>query len=127
MAISAFIVKVPSAEFIEGALRERFDATSKPAHITVLVPFMDPSTISVGVLEQAKRPLEQTAAFSFALTSVGRFPATAYLAPEPAAPFIAMTQTLAKTFPGRERSLELNLFEGPMTGSICRRNECETS
>jgi hypothetical protein len=37
MAISAFIVKVPGAESLVGALRERFDATSKigvPAHLT---------------------------------------------------------------------------------------------
>ena len=103
MAISAFIVKVPSAESLVGALRERFDATSRlgvPAHITVLVPFMDPSDINADVLEQAQRALEQTTAFSFALRSVGRFPATAYLVPEPAAPFIAMTQALAETFPG---------------------------
>jgi 2'-5' RNA ligase len=102
MAISALIVKVPGAESLVGALRERFDATSKlgvPAHITVLVPFMDPSDINAGVLEQAQRALEQTAAFSFALHAVGRFPATAYLVPEPAGPFIAMTQALAETFP----------------------------
>ena len=103
MAISAFIVKVPGAESLVGALHERFDATSKlgvPAHITVLVPFMDPSDISAGVLEQVQRALAQTAAFSFALCSVGKFPATAYLVPEPAAPFIAMTHALTEAFPG---------------------------
>ena len=102
MAISAFIVKVPGAESLVGELRERFDATSKlgvPAHITVLVPFMDPSDISADVLKQARRALEQTNAFSFVLSSVGRFPTTAYLAPEPAEPFIAMTHALTEAFP----------------------------
>jgi 2'-5' RNA ligase len=103
MAISAFVVKVPGAESLVGALRERFDATTKldvPAHITVLVPFMDPSGVTNDVLEQAQRALERTTAFVFSLRSVGRFPATAYLAPEPAAPFIAMTRALVSTFPG---------------------------
>ncbi|MBB3178623.1 GNAT family N-acetyltransferase [Variovorax sp. Sphag1AA] len=102
MAISAFIVKVPAAEPLVRPLREGFDATSKlgvPAHITVLVPFMDPGDITAGVLEKAQRALEQTAAFSFELSSVGRFPATAYLVPEPAAPFVAMTRALAEAFP----------------------------
>lgn len=101
MAISAFIVKVPSAEPLAGPLRERFDATSTlgvPAHITVLIPFMDPRDITPDVLQRAQRALDRTAAFSFRLSSVGRFPAVAYLAPEPAAPFIALTQALAGTF-----------------------------
>ncbi|MBN8748054.1 MAG: 2'-5' RNA ligase family protein [Variovorax sp.] len=102
MAVSAFIVKVPGAESLVGALRARFDPTTKlgvPAHITVLVPFMDPSDITTGVLEMAQQALEKTAAFSFELRSVGRFPTTAYLVPEPSAPFIAMTQAMVQAFP----------------------------
>lgn len=102
MAKSAFIVKVPRAELLVGALRERFDVTSKlgvPAHITVLFPFMDPSDISPDVLTTAQRALEKTAAFSFELRSVGRFPTTTYLAPEPSAPFVSMTLALAEAFP----------------------------
>lgn len=38
-------------------------------------------------------------AFDFSLSKVGRFPLTAYLAPEPAEPFVALTQRLAKAFP----------------------------
>jgi len=76
MAISAFIVKVPSSEPLVATLRERFDATSKlgvPAHITVLVPFMDPSDITAGVLERAQCALEQTEAFSFELSRLADF------------------------------------------------------
>src|SRR3989442_4426406 len=86
-AQSAFIVRVPEAESRVGALRERFDASVKlgvPAHITVLVPFMSPERISAEVLAEAQAALNEVPAFPFALTSVARFPATAYLAPEPA-------------------------------------------
>lgn len=101
MAISAFAVKVPSAEPLVGDLREQFDATAKlgvPAHITVLVPFMDPRHITPDVLDRAQQALARTPAFSFSLNRVGRFPATAYLAPEPPAPFIAMTEALVGVF-----------------------------
>jgi 2'-5' RNA ligase len=101
MAISAFAVQVPSAEPFVGDLRERFDATTKlgvPAHITVLVPFMDPQHITPAVLDRAQHALNRVAAFSFSLGRVARFPATAYLAPEPPEPFIAMTKALVDVF-----------------------------
>lgn len=102
MPLSAFVVKVPAAESIAADLRRRFDPTvalGVPAHITLLVPFMDPALITSEVLARARRVLQRTAPFSFVLGKVGRFPETAYLAPEPAAPFIAMTRALAKEFP----------------------------
>ena len=102
MAISAFAVKVPAAEALVADLRHRHDATvalGVPAHITVLVPFMDPALIGAEVLERAKQALDRTPSFAFTLREVGRFPETAYLAPEPAAPFIEMTLALVKAFP----------------------------
>lgn len=102
MAISAFAVKVPAAESLAGDLRRRYDATAAlgvPAHITVLVPFMDPALITPDVLARARHALSRTPSFSFSLRKIGRFPETAYLAPEPAGPFIAMTLALAEAFP----------------------------
>ncbi|TWD77280.1 2'-5' RNA ligase superfamily protein [Variovorax beijingensis] len=102
MAISAFAVNVPSAEPLVGDLRQRFDATAKlgvPAHITVLGPFMDPQQITPAVLDRAQHALNRVAAFSFSMGRVARFPATAYLAPEPPEPFIAMTKALVDVFP----------------------------
>jgi 2'-5' RNA ligase len=102
MAISAFAVKVPAAEALVEDLRHRYDATvalGVPAHITVLVPFMDPVLITPEILDRAQRALNRTPSFSFSLGKVGRFPETAYLAPEPATPFIAMTLALAEAFP----------------------------
>jgi 2'-5' RNA ligase len=102
VAESAFIVRVPEAEPRVGAMRERFDASVKlgvPAHITVLVPFMPPEHITEAVLQRVHQALSEVPAFSFTLVKVQRFPATAYLAPEPAAPFIALTQSLVRSFP----------------------------
>ncbi|MDH6590331.1 hypothetical protein M2165_000220 [Variovorax sp. TBS-050B] len=102
MAISAFIVDVPAAEPRVADLRARFDATAAlgvPAHVTVLVPFMDPDKITPAVLAEAQRALDTICAFDFSLDRVGRFPETAYLAPEPAAPFVEMTMALWRRFP----------------------------
>jgi 2'-5' RNA ligase len=102
MAESAFIVRVPEVEPCVGALRERFDASVKlgvPAHITVLVPFMSPERITEAVLQRIHQALSEVPAFSFTLAKVRRFAVTAYLAPEPAASFIALTQSLVRSFP----------------------------
>jgi 2'-5' RNA ligase len=99
---TAFIVRVPEAEAHVASLRSRFDAAVRlgvPAHITVLVPFMPPDQITRSVLAQIQAALSQVSSFAFTLSQVRRFPATAYLAPEPAAPFIALTEALFREFP----------------------------
>ena len=52
-----------------------------PAHITVLYPFMPPQQITHEVLARAAAAVASVPAFAFAMGQVGRFPATAYLAP----------------------------------------------
>lgn len=102
MPITAFAVQVPSAESLVAALRARFDPTVKmgvPAHISILVPFMEPACVTPAVLTKAQEALKEVSSFKFTLSRVGRFPTTAYLAPEPAGPFIAMTTALVRAFP----------------------------
>lgn len=102
MAESAFIVRVPEAEICVSGLRQRFDAAARlgvPAHITVLFPFMSPEHIDTAVLDSVRGALRETPSFSFVLAKAGQFPTTAYLAPEPATPFIALTESLARQFP----------------------------
>ena len=102
MAESGFIVCVPEAEARVGSLRERFDASAAagvPAHITVLFPFMAPALIDDRVLMQVAATLAAVPAFAFTLERVARFPATTWLAPEPAAPFVALTNRLVQAFP----------------------------
>jgi len=103
MAESAFAVNVPEAEPYVGALRERFDpsaALGVPAHITVLYPFMSPEKISEAVLGDIRRVLSRVQAFAYLLARIARFAEALFLAPEPAAPFIALTQALVEKFPG---------------------------
>ncbi|WP_140637441.1 2'-5' RNA ligase family protein [Methylibium rhizosphaerae] len=102
MAQSALVVRVPEAEPWVHALREQFDPSAKqgvPAHITVLHPFMSPELVSERVLAGIRHTLSQMVSFDFQLSKIGRFPGVAYLAPEPATPFIALTNCLAECFP----------------------------
>lgn len=102
MPITAFVVQVPSAEGLVSELRNRLDPTVQlgvPAHISILVPFMDPGHITPAVLAKAQAALMEIPSFEFTLRRVGRFPTTAYLAPEPSEPFVAMTAALVGAFP----------------------------
>jgi 2'-5' RNA ligase len=99
---TAFVVEVPEAEPLVAALRSRFDpsaAMGVPAHITVLCPFMPPAQMTPEVLARAADALRGQKPFPFLLTGVGRFPGVLYLAPEPAAPFAALTEALVQAFP----------------------------
>lgn len=84
------------------ALRLKLDESARlgvPAHITVLFPFMPPKRIDAVVLEKCSRTLAAHKKFPFQLCRVGCFPATAYLEPDPKAPFIALTDSLVQAFP----------------------------
>ena len=102
MAKTAFVVPVPEAEVHVRELRERFDPSARigvPAHVTVLAPFMAPEQLTDSVLATIVRAFSQLEPFAFELRRVGRFQATAYLAPEPAEPFVALTRALVLKFP----------------------------
>src|SRR5689334_12059902 len=102
MAESAFIVRVPEAEAVVGSLRERFDPSAPagvPAHVTILFPFMSPERITPEVLAKAAMALRSANQFRFTLSVLGRWSETTYLKPEPAAPFVFLTELLVKQFP----------------------------
>ncbi len=103
MTESGIIVCVPEAEALVGALRERHDPSARlgvPAHVTVLYPFIAPERIDASILERVRTAVRDVGAFSFSLDTIGRFPATVYIEPRPAAPFIDLTERLAAEFPG---------------------------
>ena len=102
MSHTALIVRVPQAEALVGDLRARFDASAAlgvPAHITVLFPFMAAERIDAAVLRGIRSALDGAPAFGFSLAGVARFAATAYLEPDPAPPFIDLTERLVRRFP----------------------------
>ncbi len=99
---TAFVIAVPEAEPLVATLRSRFDpsaATGVPAHITVLHPFMPPAQATPEVLARAEDALRGHEPFHFQLARVERFAGVLYLAPQPAAPFVPLTEALVRAFP----------------------------
>jgi 2'-5' RNA ligase len=102
MPQTGFVIQVPEADACVGSLRDRFDATARlgmAAHVTILFPFMAPEAIDNTTLRQIRDAIASIAPFRFSLASVGRFPATTWLAPDPPGPFVALTERLAAAFP----------------------------
>ena len=98
---SGIIVPIPEAEAAVGHLRSLHDAQARygvPAHITLLYPFAHPTRVSdaVDILRQVFRDV---LTFEFSLAEIRRFPATAYLHPEPSAPFVQLSEMLARQWP----------------------------
>jgi 2'-5' RNA ligase len=97
---SALIVAVPEAEPAVGAHRAELDAGGVPAHVTVLFPFLPPDRLDDDVLATVAGVVGSVPAFDVALARVAWFgDRVVWLAPEPAAPFRALTIALWHRFP----------------------------
>jgi len=98
---SGIILPIPDAEAVVGHLRERHDPQTRygvPAHMTLLYPFAHPSIVgeTLGAIRELFCSIR---GFDFSLVEVRRFPAAAYLHPEPSSPFVQLTATLAQRWP----------------------------
>jgi 2'-5' RNA ligase len=69
-----------------------------PPHVTLIFPFADSADVDP-LIPAVGAELEAFAPFAVAFRDTGRFPGTLYLEPEPAAPFVAMTEALVQAFP----------------------------
>jgi 2'-5' RNA ligase len=100
---SALLVPVPEAEPCVRRHRFRYDSVALrgvPAHITVLYPFVPPRAITDATLASVREVLARFPPFSFRLARLERFPEGAlYLAPDPAKPFVQLTEAFGDQFP----------------------------
>jgi hypothetical protein len=98
---SGIILPVPEAAPVVDRLRHLHDPQSRygvPAHITLLYPFAHPSQVG-GAASVLHQLFGLVPVFDFSLVEVRRFPATAYLRPEPSGTFVRLTETLACQWP----------------------------
>src|SRR5207248_3232637 len=99
---TALLVPVPEADVTVDHWRRQHDPTAVagvPAHVTVLYPFAPPAALRPVALEDLRAIAAHTPSFAFELRSVGRFPGVVHLAPEPAEPFVALTESLVDRWP----------------------------
>jgi 2'-5' RNA ligase len=91
---TAIVVPVPDA-----ARAVRAWGLAMEPHVTVLYPFLPAERVDDGLIADLREVLGAFPAFPFSLTEVRRFPGVVYLAPEPAAPFVALTEACARRWP----------------------------
>jgi 2'-5' RNA ligase len=100
---SGLIIEVPEAEPAVGETRSRLDGSARlgiPAHITVLFPFMPPADIDDAVLRRLACIFAAVPAFEHRLVRTSWFDEDVlFLAPEDAAPFRALTESVHRAFP----------------------------
>jgi 2'-5' RNA ligase len=75
-------------------------AVDVPPHVTILYPFLPPDRLDGAVRRQLAGIAAEFETFDVRFMAVGRFPGLLYLAPDPAEPFLALTEACAERFPG---------------------------
>ncbi|MFF5359774.1 2'-5' RNA ligase family protein [Streptomyces scabiei] len=99
---SGLIVRVPEAEPLVRAWRDRLDPSARvgvPAHVTVLFPFLDAGRINEGVCAAIAEAVGRQQSFEARFDHCGRFPGVLYLAPEPDAGFRRLTEAIVEQWP----------------------------
>jgi 2'-5' RNA ligase len=100
---TAVLVRVPEAEPACGAHRRKYTpsgAEGMPAHVTVLVPFAE-SSLLVGMVRELRETLAEVSPFRYTISRLDRFPGppnVLYGVPEPAAPFVRLSELLRDRF-----------------------------
>ncbi len=99
---SALLVPIPEAEPATARwwpLWQPEKAKGIPAHVTVLFPFLRRADLDAAARDAIAEVAAGVAPFDVSFSEIGRFPATVYLAPDPAAPFAELTRLVVARFP----------------------------
>ncbi len=70
-----------------------------PLHVTVMYPFLPARSVRQAEEQWLAELAAGIGPFDFALTHLDTFPGVHYLAPEPAAPFVAITEAIQRRWP----------------------------
>lgn len=95
---SGLVVIVPEADPLVEQRRLELDA-GEPAHITLLYPFVAPDRLDSVMRARLRALFAAFPSFAYRLGAIGWFhDEVMWLAPEPAAPFVALTERLVAEF-----------------------------
>ena len=100
---SGLIVPLPDLEPVVGKWRARHDTrvADTPAHVTVLFPWIPPDCLAEADLDAVGQLAKSWQPFEVRFARFGTFEDADvhYLAPEPADPFLALTEDLCTVWP----------------------------
>lgn len=99
---TALLAPVPEASATERfwPLWEPPHQPGIPPHVTVVFPFLRPAELTEEVMASLRAAIRRFGAFDVTFRRVGRFPATVWLAPDPAGPFVELTRAVGSAIPG---------------------------
>ena len=101
--LTALIVPAPRvAPVVEGWLERTVPSKPSigvPPHVTVLFPFVPAEQVDNMLLLELRQLFGRFEPFGFTLPRTGRFPTTLFLDPEPAGPFVALTEAVWRRWP----------------------------
>jgi hypothetical protein len=101
---TAIIVVASQAGPVTGGWYEVYSKAGSegmPPHVTLLVPFVPVDLFDAGVDERLRSVFARFRPLEYALTRLRRWLGTIlYLSPEPARPFVELTEALVDAFPG---------------------------
>jgi 2'-5' RNA ligase len=105
---SAIVVPFALPQPLEAIRRDHVDNArlGVPAHVTLLFPFVPATSLDQGTIDRAGAVIAASEVFDVEFADVTSFDpiptkeGVVWLAPEPAMPFIALTEALAEAFPG---------------------------
>jgi 2'-5' RNA ligase len=99
---TAVVIAFPEASPVVDGWRERTseDRTSIgiPPHVTLLHPFLPAEAVDES-LQPLRELFAATPPFDVSFREVRRWPEMAYLAPEPAEPFVSLTEAIVERWP----------------------------
>ena len=99
---TAVIVPVNAAAVIDDWRERTCEAKPSngvPAHITLVFPFVPPTEIDDCITGTLRGLIARESSFTFAFRETCRFPHTLYLAPDPAEPFVRLTEAIGQRYP----------------------------
>lgn len=97
------IVPVPVAAAVADGWRERTcngkPSCGVPAHITLLYPFVPAAGLTAGTVAAVAEIIAAVPGFELAFHATTRLDGALCLAPEPADPFVRLTEAIVRRFP----------------------------
>jgi 2'-5' RNA ligase len=93
------VIDVSCAAPLLAGWTARHHQMAEEHHLTLLDPFVPSYRLDRAVLRGVQEVLAEFEPFSYELVRLQRFPRVLYLSPEPAEPFIAITEALWRRFP----------------------------
>src|SRR5579862_7268647 len=99
---TTLLLPVPNLPRALCSLRNQWDPTARqklPPHVTASYPYLHESRVNAEVIAELRDCCLEHDAIDVSFARTARFPGVLYLAPDPAEPFLALTEEFTRRWP----------------------------